>query len=135
MLFGANLELRQHVLRNRNNPSLRGNPPQRIRCGGPAGREAPKQGDYAAGPGIPNWVTERRPKVPTLPPAANPLLPRTASPWLAPIRFGVKPYLEFCRSLDQALAELEARYPSHRRVLTLEARDRIVKRKRKRKPK
>jgi hypothetical protein len=69
--------------------------------------------------------------MPTLPPAANSLRPRTASPWLAPIRFGVKPYLELCRSFDEALAELEARYPSHPRVLTLAARNKRLKRKRK----
>jgi hypothetical protein len=71
--------------------------------------------------------------MPTLPPATNPLLPTTASPWLAPIRFGVKPYLALCRSFDEALAELEARYPSHRRVLTLDARNKQLKRRRKRK--
>jgi hypothetical protein len=61
------------------------------------------------------------------------LLPPTSSPWLAPIRFGVKPYLEFCRSFEQALAELEARYPSHPKQLTLEARNKKLKRKPKRK--
>jgi hypothetical protein len=71
--------------------------------------------------------------VPTLPPAANSLLPSTASPWLAPIRFGVKPYLEFCRSFDQSLAELEARYPSHTTMLTIEGRQKRLNRKRKRK--
>ena len=69
--------------------------------------------------------------MPTLPPAANPLLPRTASPWLTPIRFGVKPYLDFCRSFDQALAELEARYPSRVKMLTIEGRNKKLKRKRK----
>jgi hypothetical protein len=71
--------------------------------------------------------------VPTLPPAANPLLPTTASPWLAPIRFGVKPYLEFCRSFDESLAELEARYPSHTRMLSIEGRQKKLNRKRKKK--
>ncbi len=64
-----------------------------------------------------------------LPPAANPLVPGTDCPWLAPIRFGVKPYLALCRSFDQALAELEARYPSHRRVLTLEGRNKKLRRR------
>lgn len=73
--------------------------------------------------------------MPTFPSAANPLLPLTTSPWLAPIRFGVKPYLKFCRSFDKALAELEARYPSHPRVLTLQQRDSIVNRARRRKRK
>ena len=44
-----------------------------------------------------------------LPPAASPLVLSIDFPWLPPIRFGVKPYLELCRSVDQALAELEAR--------------------------
>lgn len=64
-----------------------------------------------------------------LPPAANPLVPRANRTWLPPLRFGVKPYLELCRSLDQALAELEARYPPHPRVLTLEARNKKLRRK------
>jgi hypothetical protein len=68
--------------------------------------------------------------MPTLPTAGH-LTPRTFSPWLAPIRFGVKPYFAFCHSFDQALAELEACYPSHPRVLTLKARNRKLKRKRK----
>jgi hypothetical protein len=61
-----------------------------------------------------------------LPPAANPE-PGVDSYWLAPIRFGVKPYLKLCHSFDQALAELEARFPSHRRLLTLEARNKKLK--------
>ena len=69
--------------------------------------------------------------MPTLPPAANSLLPTTASPWLAPIRFGVKPYLEFCRSIDESLAELEVRFPSHTRMLTIEGRQKKLNRKRK----
>lgn len=69
--------------------------------------------------------------MPTLPPAANPLLPTTASPWLAPIRFGVKAYLEFNRSFDESLAELEARYPSHTRMLTIEGRQTKLDRKQK----
>ena len=73
--------------------------------------------------------------MPTLPPAANHLLPQTTSPWLAPIRFRVKPFLQYCRSFDKALTDLEARYPSHPRVLTLEARDHQLKRSRKHKPK
>jgi hypothetical protein len=43
----------------------------------------------------------------------------------------VKPYLDFCRSLDQALAELETRYPSRVRMLTIEGRNKKLKRKRK----
>jgi hypothetical protein len=64
-----------------------------------------------------------------LPPAASPLVPGVDCPWLAPIRFGVKPYLDLCRSFDRALAELEARYPSHRRVLTLKARNKKLRRR------
>jgi hypothetical protein len=69
--------------------------------------------------------------MPTLPPAANPLLPSTASPWLAPIRFGVKPFFEFSHTIEQSLAELEARYPSHTKMLTIEGRAKRLKRKRK----
>jgi hypothetical protein len=69
--------------------------------------------------------------MPTLPPAANPLLPATVSPWLAPIRFGVKPFFQFSRTIDQSLAELEARYPSHSRMLTIEGRTKQLQRKRK----
>jgi hypothetical protein len=64
-----------------------------------------------------------------LPPAVNPLVLSIDVPWLPPIRFGVKPYLELCRSVDQALAELEARYPSHRPLLTLESRNKVLKRR------
>ena len=35
-----------------------------------------------------------------LPPAANPLVTGVGSPWLPPVHFGLKPYLDFCRSLD-----------------------------------
>jgi len=66
-----------------------------------------------------------------LPPAASPLVVGIDSPWLPPIRFGLKSYLDLCRSFDQALAELEALYPSHRRVLTLEARNKRLRRRRK----
>jgi hypothetical protein len=64
-----------------------------------------------------------------LPPPANPLVPGVACPGLLPIRFGLKAYLEFCRGFDEALAELEARYPSKRPLLTLEARNKRVRRR------
>ena len=64
-----------------------------------------------------------------LPPAASPLVVGIDSPWLPPIRFGLKPYLELCRSLDQSLADLEALYPSHRPVLTLAARNKKLRRR------
>jgi hypothetical protein len=64
-----------------------------------------------------------------LPPAANPLIAAVDCPWLPPICFGVKPYLELCQSFDRALKELEARFPSHRRVLTLQARNKRMKRR------
>ena len=99
------------------------------------GRPGANQWKHADGPDNADWVTERRPKMPTLPPAANHLFPQTTSPWLAPIRFRVKPFLQYCRSLDEALGALEARFPSHPRVLTLEVRDHHLKRSRKRKPK
>jgi hypothetical protein len=64
-----------------------------------------------------------------LPPAANPLVPAINSAWLLPIRFGIKPYLELCHSFDLALADLEARYPANRPVLTLSARNKRLQRR------
>jgi hypothetical protein len=51
-------------------------------------------------------------------------------PWLPPISFGAKPYLALCRSFDQALKDLETKYPSHRRLLTIEARAKRLKKRR-----
>jgi hypothetical protein len=62
-------------------------------------------------------------------PAANPLIAGFDCPWLPPICFGVKPYLELCQSLNKALVDLEARYPSHRRVLTVQMRNKKLKHK------
>jgi hypothetical protein len=67
--------------------------------------------------------------VSALPPFANPLLPGVVCSGLLPIRFGLKPYLELCQSFDRALAELEARYPSKRPLLTLKARNKRLKRR------
>ena len=64
-----------------------------------------------------------------LPPAANPLIVGIDYPWLPPICFGVKPYLELCQSFDRALKELESQFPSHRPVLTLQARNKRLKRR------
>lgn len=55
-------------------------------------------------------------------------------PWLPPISFGAKPYQELCQSFNKALKQLEAKYPSHRRLLTIEARAKRLKKK-KRRPK
>ena len=38
-------------------------------------------------------------------PAVNPLIAGFDCPWLPPICFGVKPYLELCQSFDRALAK------------------------------
>jgi hypothetical protein len=65
-----------------------------------------------------------------LPPAANPLVPGVVCPGLLPIRFGLKAYLDLCRKFDEALAELETRYPGKPRVLTLEARQKIAPKRR-----
>jgi hypothetical protein len=62
-----------------------------------------------------------------VPPAANPLVLSVDYLWLPPIRFGVRPYIELCRSLDQALTQLEARYPTRRPLLTLESRNQRLK--------
>ena len=64
-----------------------------------------------------------------LPPAVNPLVPAIGSHWLPPIQFGLKSYLELCHSFEQALADLEARFPSHPRILTMEARNKRLKRR------
>ena len=64
-----------------------------------------------------------------LPPVVNPLDPEVSSSWLPPIRFELKPYLALCRSVHQGLEQLEARYPSHRRVLELDTRNKLFKRK------
>ena len=50
----------------------------------------------------------------TLPPITNPLRPIVRQSWMPPIRFRAKPYRELSKSLSDALAELEARYPSRR---------------------
>ena len=49
-----------------------------------------------------------------LPPVENSLWPTAASHWLPPIRFEMKPYLEFCRAIDEGLSELEAPLPCAR---------------------
>jgi hypothetical protein len=64
-----------------------------------------------------------------LPPAANPLVPGVVCTGLLPIRFGLKPYLELCHKFDEALTDLETRYPGKRRVLTLEVRNKMGKRR------
>jgi hypothetical protein len=64
-----------------------------------------------------------------LPTVANPLIPTIACDGLLPIRFGLKPYIEFCHQFDRALADLEARYPGKPRVLTLSARNKKLHRK------
>jgi hypothetical protein len=64
-----------------------------------------------------------------LPPVANPLAPRSPRPWLPPIRFRAKAYATFCIAFDQALTELEARYPSRVPMLTIEGRAKRLKRR------
>lgn len=65
-----------------------------------------------------------------LPPVANPLAPRMARPYLPPIRFRAKAYAKFCISFDQALAELESCYPSRPAPLTIEGRQKVLKKRR-----
>jgi hypothetical protein len=48
---------------------------------------------------------------------------------LPPIRFRAKPFQEFARSFEQALAELEARYPARVRMLTIADRKKILHRR------
>jgi hypothetical protein len=61
--------------------------------------------------------------------ATNPLVPTANCPGLLPIRFGLRPYFELCRKFDQALSELEARYPGRPRVLTLSTRNKLLRRR------
>lgn len=66
-----------------------------------------------------------------LPPAGKLLIAGTDSPWLPPISFGVEPYLDLCRSLAQELKDLEARFPSHRPMVSLSTRSKQFKRQKK----
>jgi hypothetical protein len=65
--------------------------------------------------------------MPAQPQSTHALVP-VAFPGLMPIRFGIKPYVEFCQSFDAALKDLEARYPSKRPVLSLANRNKRVRR-------
>jgi hypothetical protein len=65
-----------------------------------------------------------------LPPVANPVSVRLPRPYLPPIRFRAKAYATFCKQFDQALADMEERYPGHPAPLTLAARDKHLKKKR-----
>ena len=95
LLRRANRELRQHVLRNSNKPTG---------CRPPVGDSPPGTPHCGLG------HTEEATMYP-LPPAANPLIAGFDCPWLPPICFGVKPYLELCQSFDKALKELEVAIP------------------------
>jgi hypothetical protein len=64
-----------------------------------------------------------------LPPVANPLAPRFARSYLPPIRFRAKAYVKFYLTVDQGLAELEARYPSRAPMLTIAGRAKRLKRR------
>jgi hypothetical protein len=66
----------------------------------------------------------------TLPPVANPVSVRLPRPYLPPIKFRAKAYASFCERFDQALADLEARYPGRPAPLTIEARQKRLKKKR-----
>ena len=62
-------------------------------------------------------------------PTAKQLYTAFAHPGLTPVRFGVKPYLEFCQHIDRSLRELEARYPSHRRITVESRRQQFLRRR------
>jgi hypothetical protein len=64
-----------------------------------------------------------------LPPVTKSLIPAVVCPGLLPIRFGLKPYLDLCHKFDAALAELEMRYPARHPVVTLETRNKLLKRR------
>ena len=63
-------------------------------------------------------------------PTAKTLHAAFTHPGLSPIRFGVKPYLEFCEKIDESLRELETRYPSHRPLTVADRRARLLDRPR-----
>jgi hypothetical protein len=48
---------------------------------------------------------------------------------LPPIRFRAKPFREFARVFDKALAELESRYPTRPPMLTISDRKKILRRR------
>ena len=48
---------------------------------------------------------------------------------LPAIRFRAKPFREFTRAFDEALAELEARYPTRVTMLTIADRKKILRRR------
>lgn len=62
-------------------------------------------------------------------PTVNPLVPAVTYPGLLPIQFGLKPYLALCQKFDAALLELESRYPGKPRVISLETRNKLLKRR------
>jgi hypothetical protein len=64
------------------------------------------------------------------PPTAKLSYAESVHPWLPPVRFGVKPYLEFCQWIDQGLRDLEVRYPSHREFSVEDRRRRLQHRPR-----
>jgi hypothetical protein len=57
-----------------------------------------------------------------LPPITNPLRPPARRSWFPPLKFSWKAYQKLCRSFDLSLAELEAKYPSHRSAIIEERR-------------
>jgi hypothetical protein len=64
-----------------------------------------------------------------LPPLANPLAPRVARSYLPPIRFRAKAYAKWCLQFDQALRDLESRYPARAPLLTIDGRAKRLKRR------
>jgi hypothetical protein len=51
------------------------------------------------------------------------------NPSLPPIRFRAKPFHEFSRAFEAALAELEARYPARTRMLSISDRKKRLRRR------
>jgi hypothetical protein len=64
-----------------------------------------------------------------LPPVANPLAPRFARQYLPPIRFRAKAYAKWSLDFDQALRQLELRYPQRPTLLTIEGREKRLKKR------
>jgi len=61
-------------------------------------------------------------------PLTNPLQPTRSRSWIPRLRFRRKAFAEFCQSIDESLAQLEARYPSPRRAVVTDRRARLFQR-------
>jgi hypothetical protein len=77
----------------------------------------------------PRRITKRRPTMDAQSPITNSLRPPKRHSWIAPLKFRRKAFLRFSLSLDESLAELEARYPSPRPAVVSDRRARLFERR------